>query len=313
METEEAGSAGDQHPTTARTTGRVHRPTPRPRGDRLAEHGLVHALGFARHPAPREALHRPVPPGVSQLLALHGLCEQPMQGAAQGVGVPGAARAPRSPPSTTESGVPDGTGDTGLPHAIASSGTIPNGSYHGEQTTTSVRAQQAPASGRGESGRASQAIPYAQFAGEVQQPRSLCVLVHDPATGPPAITSSAPGSATSAYGDIESLALHQSSHRDDAEPVAPWGPGPVRRNSSVSTPHGTTVMCERGMPIGRVRTPRRSTSPRRRRHSGRSCTPTGSAPAGSCPPRPGSASSRCPARGTCARVVSRTPDSRVGR
>ena len=144
---------------------------------------------------------------------------------------------------------PTALATTGTPQAIASSGVMPNGSYQGVHTTTSADRIRAGTWARGTApvNTTRSATPRARAMS-----RSRRYSASPPSwsrSGPPATTSSAPGSRASASMAV-SMPL-----RSTSRPSVSSRPGDSRRATApdgqkvpVSTPHGTTDTLPAGMP-----------------------------------------------------------------
>jgi hypothetical protein len=133
---------------------------------------------------------------------------------------------------------------TGTPQAMASSGTMPNGSYQGTHATTSAERNSAGTSGRATAPRNS---TWSSTPSARARPRRRRTSGSEPrasAGGPPATTSSVPGSADSAE-ITSSMPLRGTSRLTT---TTRWPPrlggatGPAGRKAVGSMPHGTTVM-----------------------------------------------------------------------
>ena len=93
---------------------------------------------------------------------------------------------------------PTALATTGTPQAIASSGTMPNGSYQGVQTTRSAERSSAGTSGAGHRADQPDPVGHPEALGQPGQPAASGSPASSSAAGPPAMTSSASGTPTSA-------------------------------------------------------------------------------------------------------------------
>ena len=170
----------------------------------LGEHLLVHGERAVGDAVPAVAGQHAVPAGDAERQCPGGRGQQRPQRGGQRVGPPRRARAGPSPgPRRCPGCRRPRWRPPGRPHAMASSGTIPNGSYQGTHTTASAERSSAGTSGRATapSSRTRSATPAAAAAcrsrrasGSPSQRRTVLAG----AVGPPATSSSTPGNRRSA-------------------------------------------------------------------------------------------------------------------
>ena len=129
---------------------------------------------------------------------------------------------PVTPSSIVSSSPPTALPTTGRPQAAASSGTMPNGSYHGVQTTTSARAEQR---GQGRVVHAAQhadPLVHAQVSGQPGEPTCLGVagqLRFGRSAGDHEFRVGQPREGLQHR--VHALALHQPADRQQPERNAP--------------------------------------------------------------------------------------------
>src|SRR5512144_907649 len=155
-------------------------------------------------------------------------------------------------PSTTVSiSPPTAEATTGTPQAIASRGTIPNGSYHGTQATTSAERMSAGRASRPTRPRKSTRSSTPCRSASARRRRISRSRPSPVRSGPPATTSSASGTSARALMRLPTplRATSRPTNNTRYKPGCLASAAPSGRNRVRSTPHGRTDTRRRSAPI----------------------------------------------------------------
>jgi hypothetical protein len=128
---------------------------------------------------------------------------------------------------------------TGTPHAIASSGTIPNGSYHGTHTTASAERSSAREAVAADAGRAARRDRRRRGLGE-RRSRAPRVVAERSAAGRRRRRARV-GQRRERLDDVAEPLRSTSAGATGEAAARRAAPRAVGRKRSRSTPHGTTV------------------------------------------------------------------------
>jgi len=169
---------------------------------------------------------------------------------ASATGSCGGTRSPVIPSATTSGRQPVAAATTGTPQAIASSATVPAGSYHGVHTIASALRSSA-----GSSARPTWPVKITRSATPLRSASATSrgawqIPPCAPGSGPPTISSSASGTWRSALIAVPNPAPGVSRPTATSRGRRPRGTaGPCGLNHPTSTPRGTTTVAGRRTPV----------------------------------------------------------------